>query len=272
MVLALAGPRWPDLKTRLEAEGIAILMILDTSGSMAERDFDWYGEQVSRLEAVQRAFRLFVEGGTAPDGRRFEGRPTDLVGLVVFGTRPDCICPLTLSHAALLRLLDAQRPRHIPGEAETNISDALALGLHRLQAAGKKRKAIVLLTDGEHNVVAPESGWTPRQAGRLAESLGIPIYTIDSGSDSAGEDPEIRAAAVQVLASLAERTGGQAFNARDTAALLAACHAIDREERTRTPSFFYRRYHEAYPWLALASFVGLTLTWTLESTIWRRLP
>src|SRR5207302_9480650 len=39
LVLALAGPRWPDRRTRISTEGIAISMVLDTSGSMAEADF-----------------------------------------------------------------------------------------------------------------------------------------------------------------------------------------------------------------------------------------
>ena len=40
-ILALAGPRTPDLKTRLPADGIAILFVLDTSGSMEEPTFIW---------------------------------------------------------------------------------------------------------------------------------------------------------------------------------------------------------------------------------------
>ncbi len=49
LVVALAGPRWPDPGTRLPAEGIAVVMVLDVSGSMAEQDFDWHGERVTRL-------------------------------------------------------------------------------------------------------------------------------------------------------------------------------------------------------------------------------
>src|SRR5205823_984614 len=57
LVLALAGPRWPDPGTRLPAEGIAIEFVLDVSGSMAEPDFDWHGQPLRRLDAVKRAFR-----------------------------------------------------------------------------------------------------------------------------------------------------------------------------------------------------------------------
>src|SRR5436190_7763430 len=40
LVLAVAGPRWPDLNTRITAEGIAIVMVVDVSKSMGTPDFD----------------------------------------------------------------------------------------------------------------------------------------------------------------------------------------------------------------------------------------
>src|SRR5205823_7665964 len=39
LIVALAGPRWPDLRTRVVTEGIALAMVVDVSGSMAEADF-----------------------------------------------------------------------------------------------------------------------------------------------------------------------------------------------------------------------------------------
>ncbi len=124
LAVALAGPRTPDLHTRIEAEGVAVVMLVDVSGSMATRDFDWHGDSLSRLDAVSCVFRLFITG----DADLFRGRPTDAIGLVVFATRPLTVCPLTLSHSVLLRLLDDEKPRSVPGESETNISDAVALG------------------------------------------------------------------------------------------------------------------------------------------------
>ena len=47
LIVALAGPRWPDPGTRLPAEGIAIVMVVDVSGSMSEKDFDWQGEPLA---------------------------------------------------------------------------------------------------------------------------------------------------------------------------------------------------------------------------------
>jgi Ca-activated chloride channel family protein len=275
LIIALAGPRWPDRRTRIPTEGIALVMIVDTSGSMAERDFVWDGEPISRLEAVKRAFRLFVAGGDGPDGVHLDGRGNDLIGLVTFGTRPDSPCPLTLSHSVLLNLLENEQPRSVPGESETNISDAIVIGVHRLQAAGVRRQVAVLLSDGEHNVPHPQSDWTPRQAAQIAANLGIPVYAIDAGGvggDAAPASAGQREAGSQTLRNVAAITGGRYFTASDTRALLNVCEQIDRLEKQEIRSFQYRRYYEGYPWFALASFVLYVTLGGLEMTFWRRLP
>src|SRR5260370_38684393 len=62
LLMALAGPRWPDRGSRVSTEGIAIQMVVDASGSMATPDFLREGKAISRLDAVKKAFRLFVVG------------------------------------------------------------------------------------------------------------------------------------------------------------------------------------------------------------------
>src|SRR5438067_4916170 len=106
LVLACAGPRRPDLRTRVPAEGIAIVLVLDVSGSMATPDVVWnpHAPPVSRLDAARRAFRLFVAGGDAPDGTHFDPRPADEIGLVAFAVVPETACPLTLNHSVLPRV------------------------------------------------------------------------------------------------------------------------------------------------------------------------
>jgi Ca-activated chloride channel family protein len=285
-VVALAGPRWPDTGSRLPTEGIAIEMIVDVSGSMGQADFQWEGRPITRLDAVKRAFRLFVQGGPAGDGQRLEGRPDDLIGLVTFATLPESPCPLTLSHSVLLQMLDAAEPKVVPTECQTNIGDAITWGLLRLEAARGRRRIMVLLSDGEHNV--PPPALKPRPAAQFAANEGIPIYTIDAGGDvSTGEGPaalpaatgetvatqaELRADGIRTLKNIAELTGGQYFRARDTETLLAVCQKIDGLERQKIESFRYRRYYEGFAWAALASFVLLVGVYFLEVTWWLRVP
>ena len=278
LVLAVAGPRWPDEGTRLDTEGIAIAMVVDVSGSMAEPDFEWGDQRVTRLEAVKRAFALFVDGGQGPKDIQLEGRRADLIDLVAFATRPETVCPLTLSHAVLLQMLNAEQPRSLPTEAQTNIGDAVAWALHTLESAGARRKVMLLLSDGEHNV--PPPALKPRQAAQLAANLHVPIYAIDAGGDApvreSGPEPrtetEDRAQGMRTLQAVAKISGGHYFRAQDSAALLAACREIDRLERREIKSFQYRRYYEGYPWFGLAALVFFVSVLTLELTVWRRVP
>src|SRR5437870_1112348 len=45
LIIALAGPRWPG-GPRIVTEAIAIEMVVDVSGSMAERDFLWENQSI----------------------------------------------------------------------------------------------------------------------------------------------------------------------------------------------------------------------------------
>src|SRR5205823_434473 len=107
---------------------------------------------------------------------------------IAFARFPETVAPLTLSHGALLSLLDAEEPRSVPEEADTNVGDALAWGVEKLRAAGDGRKVLVLLSDGEHNV--PPPALKPRQAAQLAANLGVPVYTIDAGGPVGSPRPE----------------------------------------------------------------------------------
>jgi Ca-activated chloride channel family protein len=280
MAIALAGPRWPDAATRIETEGIAIMLLVDVSKSMKTEDFDWQGQKVSRLDAVKRVVHLFVQGGQGPsetpdgaDASNFAGRRTDLIGLVTFAHRPESIRPLTLSHGALLGQLDKEKPVETPTHAETNLSDPVAVALKRLRDAGLRRKIVVLLTDGEHNVEPTVSGWSPREAAEYAAALDVPLYTLDAGKPVEGDrSDESRTAAIQSLVDMAHLSGGRYFLTRDTRSMLEGFQAIDKLERSDIQSFLYRRYYDLYPCFALASFVCYVLTLALEMTIWRRLP
>jgi Ca-activated chloride channel family protein len=278
-VLAAAGPRTPDLRTRLPAEGIAIVLALDVSGSMATPDFASSpdGSSLTRLDAAKQTFRLFVAGGEAPDGTRFDGRPRDRIALVTFAAVPETAVPLTHSHSVLLTVLDAQQPK-AGIDAGTNIGDALAEGLIRLDAAGPRKKVLILLSDGEHNIHLdrPDAPLKPRQAAQLAANLGVPIYAIDCGGeprpDATPDEVAQRIDGRRVLESVAALTGGRMFAADTADELRAVVAEIDALERQPAETFRYRRYHEFYPWFAAAAVGLLGVAYLLERTRWRRVP
>jgi len=268
LVLALSGPRWPDEGSRLPTEGISIAFVLDASHSMSEQDFHWGDQLLSRFDGVRKVFRLLVEGGAGLQGETFAGRSNDLVALVVFATRPETACPLTLDHAALLQILDAEEPRSIVTEATTNPGDAIAWALHALQKAPTRRRVIIFLTDGESNV--PPPALKPRQAAQLAGNMHVPIYAIDAAPEDESQGDAAKAR--ETLKEIAKLTDGRFFRASDGADLTQALAAIDQMERDAILSYSYRRYHEGYAWFALAALACWLAVIGLEATWWRKTP
>ena len=279
LALAIAGPRIPDLKTRLPAEGIAVVVAMDVSGSMGEEDFTWTGleKPISRLTSAKRVLRLFAVGGEGPDGKSFPGRPSDSLGLVTFAAWPEASCPLTLNHSVFLSVLDTMTPKIGP-DAGTNIGDAIAEGVIRLDAAGAGRKILILVSDGEHNIALDRADppLKPRQATQLAADLKIPVYTIDCGGEGNGngdaESVARRADGRAILKTVAEMTGGKSFMANDGEQLQAACLEIDRLERRPVESFTYRRERDLSPWFAGVAMIALVVALFFEHIIWRTIP
>lgn len=286
LIVACAGPRTPDTKTRLPAEGIAIMMAIDTSGSMATPDVSWNPNSppITRLEAAKRAFKLFVLGGEAPDGTTFKPRQGDSVGVVTFAAVSQVACPLTLNHTVLSQVIDELKPaRDI--DAGTNIGDALAEGVDRLDSVKTKRKAkvLILLSDGEHNIFkedvpdAKRPGidrtMKPREAAQFAASLGIRVYTIDTGSDPPPGAPadlfKQREEGRLALQKVAEMTGGKSFPATSGTELLAAYREISLLEKVEEEAPIYRQYFEYYWWCAGLALVLLLTVHALDRTLWR---
>ena len=247
---------------------------------MAEKDAVWSANlpPLSRLDVAKRSFALFIRGGDAPDGTAFEPRESDQVGLVVFAALPDTVCPLTLNHSVLLRVAEGLEPRS-GIDAGTNVGDAIAEGLIRLEkGTGDRRKVLILLSDGEHNISkeGPSDPLKPKQAAQLAANLGIRVYTIDAGGEPtaamAPEQRDQRKQGRETLQAVSEMTGGRSFSATSGSELLAAYREISTLEKSAVQSYQYRRYFEYYPWFAAAAVAFLLMSHVLERTRWRVTP
>ena len=130
LAIALAGPRTPDEETKVHREGIAVMMVIDRSGSMEARDMVRGDNSVNRLDTVKLVFEQFVLG----DGESGRGRPDDMIGLISFASFADSLCPLTLDHGNLVAMSQQiEIASAASGEDGTAVGEGLALAGERLR-------------------------------------------------------------------------------------------------------------------------------------------
>jgi len=286
-IAALARPQSGLEQVREINKGIAIEMVLDRSGSMAA-ELEYRGEVMTRLDAVKTVFEEFVMGSA----QGLEGRPNDLIGMIIFARYPDTICPLTLAHGALPEFLKSVNIVQEREEDGTAIGDALALAAARLETAEKslkgqkgtanvykiKSKVIVLLSDGENNY----GKRTPIEAAELAAKWGIKIYTIAIvGGETVTsiqtpfgvyKVPSTQTVDTSALKDIAEKTGGFYREAKDVASLREIYKEIDSMEKSEIESVRFIDYKELFHWFALAGLAFLIVETILKATLFRKMP
>ncbi len=275
LALALAGPRTGDATTKVSREGIAIVMVVDRSGSMQARDFVEGDVSVDRLQAVKQVFRDFVLGSDA-----VSGRPNDLMGLVAFARYADGLCPLTLDHGNLLAILDQVEIVSERSEDGTAIGEGLALAVERLRRHPAKSKLAILLTDGVNNAGDVD----PLRAAELARSFGIKVYTIGAGRTGYAPIPvtgpggrvRLQRAYVEIdedtLRAIAEKTHGRYFHATNAEGLAQVVSEIDALERSEITEIRYLQYSAHYAGFVGAALALIGLSSLAGSTLLRRLP
>lgn len=290
LVGALARPQQGKSEARTHAEGIAIEMVVDVSGSMEALDYEVNGERASRVSAVKHVFKEFVLGSK---DSKLPGRPNDLIGLVAFGTFADSKCPLTLDHGALVDIAESVGPvkamrdrrgniinKDWQQEDNTAIGDGLTLALDRLRNVEAKSKVEILLSDGGDNA----SVIVPHEAAKMAQKLGVKIYTIGFGHQGIVPFPvedEFGNRFLQqaqfplderLLREIAEATGGQFFYADSTKKLEEIYAQIDQMEKSKVEETRYTEYTELYLWLAAPGLALLVVASFLGATRFRALP
>jgi Ca-activated chloride channel family protein len=196
LVLGLARP---ERTVAVAVEEASVVLVSDTSGSMAAEDVE-----PTRLDAARAAAETFLEG--VPDGVR--------VGLVGFSSVPHTTLAPTLDRETVKVTLAS-----LAADGGTATGDALAAALDTIEAqetTGRRPpSAIVLLSDG-----ATTEGRDPVQAAREARRQNVPVYTVSLGTPD-GVVPGRLGGVIPVppdpetMRRIAEVSGGKSFTAED---------------------------------------------------------
>ena len=279
LALAVARPQTSEKLARVEREGVAIMMVMDRSGSMHARDMVQGDRSVDRLTVAKDVFNRFVLGDRQASAGT--GRPNDLIGLVTFAGYADSICPLTLDHNNLALLASELEIVSQRGEDGTAIGDGLALAVERLRKSEVTSRVAILLTDGENTAGVID----PLKAAELAREVGVKVYCIGAGTNGWAPIPQYdprrnRTVLIRqrvrideaTLKEIAKRTGGAYFRATDSESLADIYGQINELEKTEISELRFVRFHQ---WFAPFATVGLALMGlaaALDSTAFRRWP
>ena len=261
LVAAAARPQQGMSESRVETEGVDIVLVVDTSTSMRADDFSTATKRMDRLDAAKAVLAQFIQA-----------RPDDRLGIVAFAAMPYTIAPLTTDHAWLILQMDRLQTGML--EDATAIGDAIASGVNRLRDSKAKSKIVILLTDGIHNA----GRLTPPDAAQAAAALGIKVYTVGAGSD------QPRATGIfgfvqggneideATLKKIAEITKAKYFRATDLKSLEETYKAIDEMEKTKIELDQYTRYEEKFAPFLVLGLLGLACETLLGFTRLGRLP
>lgn len=174
---AMAGP-----EATPEARRIALLLIVDRSGSMS---YDPLG-RTTKVGMAQEALRLAA--GALADG--------DQVGIVAFNDQQEWLVEMTtLNGAATREGVDAAIDR-LTAEGGTELLPALALGLDAVRAVDADARHVVFFSDGKSRTGTRDEY---RSLIDDATADGVTISTIAIGDD----------ADVDLLRFIADEGGGR---------------------------------------------------------------
>ena len=224
LFISAAGPAVRTSETVWLNRGADIIFIMDISPSMAALDM----EGTNRFIAARNLLSSFIQR-----------RPSDNIGLVAVGNDAALLVPPTSDRQAINARLDLLRIGDL-GDS-TALGNGLAIAAFHLDKSDARRKAAVIITDGENNagIIHPET------AASVLRDMGVSFYVIAAGS--AGEvpidylDPYTRIRRTGIFDSsfdidslrrLAEIGGGTFLSAPSADAFAAAFDYVDNAELT----------------------------------------
>ena len=169
LVFAIANPQIGSKLIEVKREGVDVVIALDVSNSMLAEDI-----KPNRLERAKRAISKLIDN--------LKG---DRIGLIVFAGSAYIQLPMTSDYSAaklFLHTIDTD----IVSVQGTAIGAAIELAIDKFKTDGDKRKALIIITDGENH---EDDAYA--MAGE-AEENGFVVYTIGMGTVQGGPIPIYR--------------------------------------------------------------------------------
>jgi Ca-activated chloride channel family protein len=251
VIVAAMRPQMGKTRETVKTQGIDIMLTLDISPSMLADDF-----KPTRVDAAKDVLTKFVARNQ-----------NDRMGLVVFSGMAFTQCPMTADTAILEDFISQVKVGDVLQDG-TAIGDAILTAVSRFPDPNVPSRVIILTTDGENNV----GQYDPMFAAKVANRVGVKIYTIGVGSPSGMPIPDpshpgqylVNNGMVMMtrldedsLRDIANLTGGAYFRAADENALAQIYDKIGKLEKHEIESHKYTVYSELYQYVLGAALIFL---------------
>ena len=262
LITATARPQWLGEPLELPLSGRDLMLAVDLSVSMEERDFEIKGRQVDRLTATKWVAGDFIQR-----------RAGDRLGLILFGERAYLQTPLTFDRETVSTLLH-ESAIGLAGQ-KTAIGDAIGLAIKRLKEKSADSRVLILLTDGANTA----GEVSPLKAAQLAAGQDLKVYTIGIGADRMRVRSLFGGTRVtnpsrdldeKTLREIADVTGGRYFRARNTEELSKIYQLLDELEPVERERRVFRPAKALFPWPLTAALM-LAAAIILKPALLRRL-
>ena len=258
LLLTASRPQWVGEPVPMPIEGRDLMLAIDISGSMEQKDMQINGQAVDRLTAVKKVAGEFIDR-----------RVGDRIGLILFGENAYLQAPLTFDRKTVKALL-YEAAIGLAGKS-TAIGDSIGLAVKKARETEDGNRVLIVLTDGQNTAGAIE----PLKAAELARAEELKIYTIGVGADELvvnsffGGQRRINPSSdldEATLRKISAITDGQYFRARDTQELEQIYGILNELEPLAEEAEYYRPTKELFVWPLAAVLITLLLT------LWLREP
>ncbi len=188
----------------MDDEPLAVGLVFDTSGSM--------GSKMRRSRMAASAFFKTAN-------------PEDEFFLVEFNDRPRLSVPLTRDFEMIQNQLAFS-----PSKGRTALLDAIFLAMHEMKKSTKRRKALLIISDGGDN----SSRYTESEVRNLVRESDVLLYALGiyEPYGARSRSPE-ELAGPGLLTELAELTGGRHLPVEDLSEMPDIAAKIGIELRNR---------------------------------------
>lgn len=251
LCIAAANPVHFGEPMKVPNEGREIMLAVDLSGSMVERDMEYKGQLINRLTMVKNVLGEFIMA-----------REGDRLGLIFFGDTAFLQTPLTRDVKTVQTML-TESEIGLVGKS-TAIGDAVGLAVKRFNERKNSNKILILLSDGQNSA----GNLDPEQALILAKDAGVKIHSVGVSSENTrdifGFFNTASSLDEGLLKKLAEQTGGRYFKATDVASLQAVYQELDKLEPIAADDQTYRPQQALFYYPLAAALLCLVIATSLR--------